>query len=272
MLFASSRFTGIIVWAAALSASFATAALSQTKQEGRDYFLKLEASFSANQAAAWRKAPGYEQARQNFLTADYRPDLSPSNLRRIEKQARRAARKDTKCREMTLSNSGFANPLGLDRQVERQVLAGQIHNAWSYRVSFAGCGQTYQANFVVIEEPGGDLTHVTTLPGGTLAWPSLQSDVLPKIALTALQTVRRDRPQCIPSGRDRVIKTWVDEERLNSGKMFGVYFSGRWMETWRMQICGRTLDLQVAFRADGSGGASFQAQPRGDFAARNAAK
>ncbi len=271
-MYGPGRLLFFLCLAVTITWSPATPLHAQTLQEGRDYFLKLEASMPADRATQWRAAPGYVQARQNFLTADYTPDISKSKMKRLTKEAKRAARKDTKCRKMELTDAAFQGPLGLDRQVERQILQGQVRNAWSYRISLEGCETAYHANFVLIEENDDELNHVTTLPGTTLAWPSLQSDALPKIALTALQTVRRENPQCIPAGRDRIIATRLDEKRIRDSKMFGVFLGGRWIETWTMQICGQKLDLRVAFRADGSGGASFQAQPSGDAGSQAASK
>ncbi len=235
---------------------------AQTRAEGRSYFLRLEANLPPDQAAKWKAAPGYGQMRDNFLSADQRPTLSASMSRKLSKTARRAARKDTRCR-MDETGRNFGTALSLDRQIERQILTAQLRNSWSYHIQLAGCDGTYQANFVIIEQTDGDLDHITTLPGSTLTWPSLQQDALPKIALTALQTVRQQDPTCIPSGRDRVIATQVMDTRLpKREKMFGVIMQGSWMEKWTMTICRQKLDLQLAFRADGRGGANFQAQSR----------
>ena len=235
---------------------------AQTREEGRSYFLRLEANLPPDQAAKWKAAPGYEQMRNNFLSADQRPDLSAPMSRKLSKAARRAARKDTRCR-MAETGRAFKSALSLDRQIERRILTAQVRNGWSYQVQLAGCDTEYQANFVVIEQIDGDLDHITTLPGSTLTWPSLQHDALPKVALTALQTVRQQDPTCIPSGRDRVIATQVMDTRLpERHKLFGVIMQGSWIETWTMTICRQKLDLQLAFRADGRGGANFQAQSR----------
>ena len=235
---------------------------AQSREEGRSYFLRLEANLPPDQSAKWKAAPGYGQMRDNFLSADRRPELSASLARKMSKAARRAARKDTRCR-MAETGRDFGTALSLDRQIERQILTAQLRNGWSYHIQLQGCDDTYQANFVVIEQSDGDLDHITTLPGSTLTWPSLQHDALPKIALTALQTVRQKDPTCIPSGRDRVIATQVLDKRLpKETKMFGVIMQGSWMEKWTMTICHQKLDLQVAFRADGRGGANFQAQSR----------
>lgn len=246
----------------AIAAASVSLVQAQTNEEGRDYLARLDANLPEEQAKAWRDSPGYTQERDNFLNVEYRPALSKDFTRRLMKQARRAARRDSGCRRMQAIASDFGGPLNLDRQVERQVLQGELRNAWTYRVDAEGCGRRYRANFVLVEQMDQSLTTLDLLPGNTVAWPSLQSDALPKIALTSLQTVRLNDPECIPSSRDGVIDTRLETpQNAQLTKMFGVVLDGRWSEVWTMSICGRELDLQVAFRADGRGGAAFQAKP-----------
>ncbi len=245
----------------ALWADGTTPSAAQTREEGQRYFYDLVEKLPAAHAKEWQAAPGYAQKRDNFLNPDYTPALPERLTKRLNKEARRAARKDTKCRDMQAVESGFEGPLGLDRQVERQVLQGRIRNAWAYRIRLAGCGKAYAANFVLVQDTDEKLSHLNALPGDTLSWPSLQADALPKIALTGLRTVRQDNPSCIPARRDRVVQTKLVHKPAPAKKMFGVMLKGRWMEVWTMRICGEQLDLEVAFRADGSGGASFQARP-----------
>lgn len=254
---------GARCWIALLVAciSYPTLGHGQTRADGQTYFRALEQRMPPDRLKAWQSAPGYAQARSNFLTADFRPTLDAKTQKRLTKQARRAARRDRRCRSMAVVDRQFGDPLGLDRQVERQIDRGELRNAWFYRVDLAGCDERYAANFVVIEQMDKDLTHLTALPGDTLAWPSLQSDVLPKVALTSLQAVRNRDPDCIPSGRDHIIETRLDQgPKSGRAKMFGVLLAGSWSERWTMAICRQEVDLRVAFRADGRGGARFQIQ------------
>ncbi len=246
----------------AITAASLSLGQAQTNEEGRDYLARLDANLPEDQARAWRESPGYSQERENFVNVEYRPTLSNDFTRRLIKQARRAARRDSGCRRMQAMANDFGGPLNLDRQVERQVLQGELRNAWTYWVDAEGCDRRYRANFVLVEQMDQSLTSLDLLPGETLAWPSLQSDALPKIALTSLQAVRLNDPECIPSSRDGVIDTrFENPQNAQLTKMFGVVLNGRWSEVWTMSICGRELDLQVAFRADGRGGAAFQAKP-----------
>jgi len=45
------------------------------------------------------------------------------------------------------------------------------------------------------------------------------------------------------------------EEPSLGADVYGVRYTGSWIEVWPIELCGRTIEVAVRFTADGDGGA-----------------
>jgi hypothetical protein len=142
------------------------------------------------------------------------------------------------------------------RVITEGVRAGELRNGWTLYGRAAGCPAPFLGHFLALRMADNSLRVVIVNEGETLANPSLMRDMAHLAAAAATSVVRRANPRCdgadLRMGPTRI----VDRSRLGA-YAHGAYFSGSWREAWTFTICGRRVEIPVAFTADANGGADY---------------
>lgn len=145
------------------------------------------------------------------------------------------------------------------RVITEGVRAGEIRNGWTLYGRATGCPAPFLGHFLALRMADDSLRVVIVNEGETLANPSLMRDMAHLAALAATNFVRRTNPACdgadLHMGPTRI----VDRSRLGT-YAHGAYFSGSWREAWTFTVCGRRVEIPVAFTADANGGADYSVE------------
>jgi hypothetical protein len=145
------------------------------------------------------------------------------------------------------------------RAITEGVRAGELRNGWTLYGRAAGCLAPFLGHFLALRLADNSLRVVIVNEGETLANPSLMRDMAHLAALAATNFVRRANPACggadLRMGPTRI----VDRARLGAYS-HGAYFSGSWREAWTFTVCGRRVEVPIAFTADANGGADYSVE------------
>ena len=142
------------------------------------------------------------------------------------------------------------------RVITEGVQAGQLKNGWTIYARASGCPRPILARLMVLRMADDGLRVLMVNEGETLANPSLMRDMAHLAGAAATAVARRADPGCggadLRMGPTRV----VDRSRLGT-YFHGAYFSGSWSEAWTFLVCGKRVEIPVAFTADADGGADY---------------
>lgn len=134
------------------------------------------------------------------------------------------------------------------------ILAGRLKNGWTVTVRHPNCSAT-PVRYTVSEDSAGAFTAIRTNRGLSLSNESLITDTWPLALLQAEATAKRNGLACDPKGAGLGVTRIAKEEPGLGADIYGVRYSGSWVEIWPIEMCGRTIEVTVRFTADGDGGA-----------------
>lgn len=156
-----------------------------------------------------------------------------------------------------LSNLTIENvrPATADRFAFNGIIGGTTRNAWFVSTLISGCDEA-PVRFMVTQRADGTLHTVRVNRGASHAWESLIADTIPLAGMAAYAALRRSGHQCEFDGKASLgITRLASPARDLGGEIYGVRYSGSWSEIWPVTVCGKQVEVQVNFRADGDGGA-----------------
>jgi hypothetical protein len=151
-------------------------------------------------------------------------------------------------------------PATADRMVWKAALAGEIKNAWTAKVELGGCGEA-PVNYLVVTDKNGKTSAGPFSWGQSLAGISLTRDVMPAAAGALASNMKKVDAEC---SLERLKKfapgpRQIQDMRTVGEDVYGVRFKGNWSEIWHFTVCDYDVGIPINFRADGSGGAYFDA-------------
>ncbi len=163
----------------------------------------------------------------------------------------------------TALNVKSVAPITGARAILSAVLSGQLKNGWSIMVEQSGCGNERLVRYALVQKADGSLLSVRTNEGKSNANLSIMRDTSASAALGAYAAIKKIDASC--AGENPVMgETRIMEESADLGpEIYGVRYTGSWVEIWPFSICGRTAEVTVSFRADGDGGAYTNIAPTG---------
>jgi hypothetical protein len=147
-----------------------------------------------------------------------------------------------------------------DRALWKAARAGQIMNAWTAKVRLGGCGKE-PANYLVVKDKTGRTSVGVFSWGESLAGISLSRDAMPAALGAMAANMKKIAPDCTI---DDIKKFTIGPREILDMKdagdnVYGVRFKGNWSEIWHFKVCGYDVAIPMKFRADGSGGAYYEA-------------
>lgn len=146
-------------------------------------------------------------------------------------------------------------PATADRFAFNGIVARATRNAWFVSTLMPDCDEA-PVRFMVTRRADDTLHTVRVNRGISHAWESLLADTIPLAAVAAYSALRRGGHQCDFDGKASLGITRLASPAPNLGdEIYGVRYSGSWSEIWPVTICGKQVEVQVNFRADGDGGA-----------------
>jgi hypothetical protein len=151
-------------------------------------------------------------------------------------------------------------PATADRMLWKAALAGDIRNAWTAQVLLGGCGKD-PANYLIVRDKNGKISAGAFSWGQSLAGISLTRDVMPAAAGAMASNMKKLDAQCTLD-RLKAFTTGPREilDMKGAGEdVYGVRFKGNWSEIWHFTVCDYDVAIPINFRADGSGGAYYDA-------------
>jgi hypothetical protein len=129
-----------------------------------------------------------------------------------------------------------------------------IKNAWSIIVRFPECGAEI-SKYNVVRQYDDNLYTFRVNRGRSNANESLINDTLFQTIALSQVVLKRNKVAC-DSNDFKLGVIRVSNESADLGPdIFGVRYKGSWQEIWPINLCGRTVEVAVDFKADGSGGA-----------------
>lgn len=178
--------------------------------------------------------------------------MTPPALETLQAMARQEGRCVPSALVMEMPQTAIATLV-----VTRAVAAGQIKNGWTAYARPDGCPGAGRARFLILRMADDSLRALFVNEGESLANPSLMRDSSAGAAMAAFGAVSAADPSCTGDGM-RMGPTRVAERGADLGANYhGVFYAGSWREIWTFTVCGRTVEVPVAFTADGQGGAHF---------------
>jgi hypothetical protein len=142
----------------------------------------------------------------------------------------------------------------------KAALAGEIKNAWTAKVLLGGCRKE-PANYLVVRDKAGKTSAGVWSWGQTLAGITLTRDVMPSAAGAMTASIMKVDAACT---MDRLKQFVAGPREISDMKsagedIYGMRFKGTWSEIWHFTVCGYDAAIPINFRADGSGGAYYEA-------------
>ena len=118
---------------------------------------------------------------------------------------------------------------------------------WQDRLTVTHCGKTMTYNFLFSAKEDGTPQIATLLPGNSNADPKLQRETLTLAVETAGEKAKEIDPT-LASCPDIWVKYATFEQQLPADSpALGEGASGGWTEQWDVEVCDRTVPLQVTF-------------------------
>jgi hypothetical protein len=146
-------------------------------------------------------------------------------------------------------------PASADRYAFNAILRGAIRNAWFITTRQPSC-ENVASRYMVMQNSDGSFQTIRVNRGQSYAWESLIGDTFRLAKIAASVALVRQGVECSPVSNAGlgVVRIASEDEDLGNDT-FGVRYSGSWAEIWPVEICERTVEVHIDFRADGDGGA-----------------
>ena len=140
------------------------------------------------------------------------------------------------------------------RFVFQGIIAGRIKNGWTIVARHPNCENDI-VRYTMVQDASGGLSTIRTNRGRSLANESLIGDTWNLARLQAEAALKRAKIACdSPSAVLGVTRVAKEEAGLGAD-VYGVRYTGSWSEVWPITQCGRTVEINIRFTADGDGGA-----------------
>lgn len=157
------------------------------------------------------------------------------------------------------ANSGLivdnVEPASGDRYAFNGILGRTLKNAWFVTVRMPVCEQV-PVRYMVMRMKDNSLKTIRVNRGVSHAWESLISDTLPSAQVSAIAAIKREGSDCSDKSALSLGVIRIESEEPSLGaEFFGIRYEGSWTEVWPIKACGRTVEVQIRFTADGDGGA-----------------
>jgi hypothetical protein len=146
-------------------------------------------------------------------------------------------------------------PATADRYATNGRIAGDLRNAWFVTAQLPKC-DTAPVRFMVLQRADASLKTIRVNRGTSYAWESLIADTFPRALIGAHIALSQKGLNC--GSEEKAILGILrisSEEPDLAPVQFGVRYKGRWTEIWPLELCNHTIEVTVAFTADGEGGA-----------------
>lgn len=148
-----------------------------------------------------------------------------------------------------------AQPASADRFAFNALIRGTMRNAWFVTVRAPGCDGA-RVRFMVMQNADESFETIRVNRGESHAWESLISDTMPLVTMGAMGHFIRQGHECSPDSVASLGVTRIASEEANLGDdVYGIRYTGSWAEIWPIKMCGKTIEMQINFNADGDGGA-----------------
>lgn len=124
---------------------------------------------------------------------------------------------------------------------------------WQDRLTVTHCGKTMTYNFLISAQNDGTPQIATLVPGNSNTDPQLQRKTVP-LAIETASARAKELDPTLASCPDTWVKYAEFEKELSddSAKLEGEAVGG-WTETWNVEVCERTVPLQMTFLLYDSG-------------------
>lgn len=150
---------------------------------------------------------------------------------------------------------GKVEPATADRYIFNGRIRGNLRNGWFATVQMAKC-DTAPVRFMIIQQADASLKAIRVNRGLSHAWESLIADTFMPARLAADAALQRKGLNCSADAKAALGIVRISSEEPDLGPVqFGIRYKGSWTEIWPVQLCGHTVEIAVAFTADGDGGA-----------------
>lgn len=138
----------------------------------------------------------------------------------------------------------------------------QLRNMWTVTATSRGCPGFVPVNWIVALMGNDELFVRRYSTGDTVSWVSLITDSQSMIAAQAVAVLQAKGPMaCKSDDPISIVKREMGEPTGDLGPDFyGVRYRGGWREIWTYRACNRDLVVPITFRADGNGGATWNAE------------
>lgn len=161
-----------------------------------------------------------------------------------------------RCAPGEVRTKGAPAPATADRFVTLAADRGTVRNGWTVTAMPLGCADARPMRLFVLALADGQTIAPVLNTGTSLAWPTLLRDIAVGAVTAAVRVLRANT--CDARDLDPVVDARVTARGGDLGPDFyGVRYRGGWSETWTFRACGRAAEVPIAFRADGTGGASY---------------
>ena len=146
-------------------------------------------------------------------------------------------------------------PATAERYVFNNAIKGQVRNGWTVTVRHPACDPA-PVRYMVVQDSAGALRTTRVNRGVSYAHDSLIGDTLPLAVLAAELFLKRSNIPCNEPTKAQLGVMRIDSATPDLGQdVLGVRYKGTWTEVWPLTMCGQTIEVPVAFTADGDGGA-----------------
>lgn len=181
------------------------------------------------------------------------PPSAEVTTNQVMKAAKEAQKKLGGCLPTSAVVEGISPATGV-RFIVEGILARRIKNGWTVVARHPNCDNG-PVRYTMSQDSSGGFSTIRTNRGQSLANESLIGDTYSRAIFLADVVLTRAKIKCdILSAIMGV--TRVDKEEPGLGPdVFGVRYKGSWSEIWPIILCGRTVEVNVRFTADGDGGA-----------------
>jgi hypothetical protein len=146
-------------------------------------------------------------------------------------------------------------PATADRFAFNAIVGRMLRNAWFVTARLPGCDLA-PVRYMILQNTDNSLQTVRVNRGMSYAWDSLIGDTLPAAQVAAAAALKRQGVTCSLTEKPTLGVIQIASKEPSLGKnIFGIRYSGSWVEVWPIEACKRTVEVLIQFTADGDGGA-----------------
>jgi len=159
---------------------------------------------------------------------------------------------------------GKLAPVSLDGMITTMIAKGQIENGWLVRVTLDDCPPADPIRVLLLRAADGrTLQGIFAGQGTSYAWPSLSREALRGAVSTALKQLRTADSACNPRDITPTGMRIAGSSADLGPDVYGIRLKGSWNETWTFEPCGHRIEVPIAFRTNGNGGAYWDIDDAG---------